>query len=384
MKTYAYTRQTIENEDFVAIASGLRGDLITLGPIVNDFEQAIAKYTGAKHCVAVATGTAALHAALLAMDLGPGDIGWTTDLTFVADANAIRYTGAVPEVVDINPATWNISLSALADKLVEAKRLDRLPRVIIPVHFSGLPCDMPALAALASSYGVMVLEDGCHALGAHRPEGPVGNCAHSTATVFSLHPAKTITTGEGGLITTNDDQLAQRLRLIRGHGIARQVAEEPWRAEMVTEGFNMRLTEPQAALGLAQLARMGGWVSRRAEINILYRSELESLPVTFQTLTAECQSAHHMCVARFNFRAMRSNKRDFYQQMMSAGVNLSVHYLPIRRHAFYSYLSDGSSGFSEADHYYQEAFSLPCYPQLTDDDVREICRRIKNVAKLGH
>jgi UDP-4-amino-4,6-dideoxy-N-acetyl-beta-L-altrosamine transaminase len=378
---YAYTRQTIEEADLAAIREGLKGDLITLGPLVGKFERAIAHVTGAKHCIALANGTAALHAALLAMGLGPGDIGWTTDMTFVADANAIRYTGAAVDLVDIDPETWNISIPALSEKLVQAERAGKLPKVVIPVHFSGLPCDMPALAALAKRYDFAILEDGCHALGGRAPDGPVGNCAHSSAVAFSLHPAKTITTGEGGLVTTNDDALAERLRLLRGHGIARITPDEPWRAEMVTEGFNMRLTEPQAALGLAQLERMEAFVTRRAEINAIYRRDLAGLPIAFQTLAADSHSAHHMCVGRFDFAAMNTTKAAFYARMGAAGINLSIHYLPVHLHAFYKTLGYGKHAFPEAERYYSESFSLPCYPALTDADMATICGCIRTAIK---
>ena len=268
MEFVPYGRQSIDQADIDAVVEVLRSDFLTQGPAIPRFEQTLGKAVGADHCIAVSSATAALHIACLALDVGPGDLVWTSPVSFVASSNAALYCGADVDFVDICPETYNMSASALEAKLEQAKAEGRLPKVVIPVHLCGLPCDMAAIGALARTYGFKVIEDASHAVGGHDGNAPVGACAHSDITVFSFHPVKIITTGEGGAATTQDAELAQRLNLLRSHGITRDEAlmtkapDGPWYYQQVDLGFNYRITDMQAALGLSQLARLEDFVSQ--------------------------------------------------------------------------------------------------------------------------
>jgi UDP-4-amino-4,6-dideoxy-N-acetyl-beta-L-altrosamine transaminase len=376
-KIYYYGRHYVEPDDVAAVTASISGDYLSQGPELNAFEEEVAAYCGARYALVVNSGTAALHLACLALGLKPGTSGWTSPLTFVADANAIRYCGAEVDFVDIDPLTFNISITLLEQQLIEAKRKGIIPKVVIPIHFAGRSCEMERIWELAKNFGFRVIEDGCHALGGRYQGAQVGCCQYSNITVFSLHPVKSITSGEGGLILTNDGELNETMRMMRSHGLSRG-GKDSWGLEMVTEGFNYRITEMQCALGRSQLAKLDRFVAHRHELVQRYRENLEHLPVTLQELSEPGDaSAWHIMVARLDFEQFGFNRAKLFEAMKARGVNLMVHYLPVHMHRFYKQLGFNEGDFPEAENYYYEAISLPLHPHLKCADIDVICHRLE-------
>lgn len=365
-----YGRQTISEEDVRAVVDVLRSDFLTQGPAVPAFEAAVAAYCGAAHGVAVNSATSALHLACLALGVGPGDLVWTSPITFVASANCARYCGADVDFVDVDPVTWNLSVSALARKLEAARARGRLPKVVIPVHLAGAPCDMEQIAALGRRYGFRVIEDASHAVGARYQGVPVGRCNHSDVTVFSFHPVKIITTGEGGLALTNDASLARRMGLLRSHGVTRDPGEMTgpsdggWYYQQVALGFNYRMTDLQAALGRSQLSRLDAWVDARHRIADRYDQLLEELPLETPHRPPGARSAFHLYVVLVRHGA-RASRRQVFDHLRAHGVGANVHYIPVHLQPDYRRLGFEAGAFPEAEAYYARALSLPMYPALT-------------------
>lgn len=355
-----YGRQSVDDDDIAAVSDVLRGDWLTQGPTIERFEAAIAEWVGARHAVAVSSGTAALHSAAAAAGFGPGDVVVTSPLSFMASANCVRYLGARPSLVDIDPATWNLDLTQLNDDVAG----------VIPVHYAGLPVELDTWRPARRP---VVVEDAAHALGALTPSGPVGNCAQSDMTCFSLHPVKPITTGEGGLVTTNDDELAARLRRFRSHGIVRRPERGGWVYEISEVGYNYRLTDIQAALGLSQLQRLDRFVERRNEIAALYRTLLADLPVALPPAAPTgYRHGYHLFAIRV------ANRRAVYDRLRAAGIATQVHYVPIHHHP----VSDDDIGLEPGalpvcDAVYDGLLSLPMFPDLTDDDVRHVVDQLR-------
>ena len=343
-----YGRQSIDAADIEAVLKILQADYITQGPAVEEFEQALADVTGARHAVAFANGTAALHGACAAAGLGAGDLVATTPLTFVASANCARYVGAEVEFVDVDPQTLNLDPSRVG------AHLDGL----VAVHYAGLPVALDDLATRPR----IVIEDAAHALGAHGPDGPVGNCARSDLTTFSFHPVKTITTGEGGAVTTNSDDLADRLRRFRTHGVERRPAEEGWVYDVVDLGYNYRLTDIQAALGSSQLRRLDEFVLRRNERATRYDELLSELPV--QRPAAAGPGQRH---GRHLYPIRVSNRRRVYERLREAGIGTQVHYVPVHLHSAFRALGHGRGDHPNAEAAYDQLLSLPLYPDLTEE-----------------
>lgn len=378
-KFYRYGFQCIDEDDISALCQGLRGELITNGPNVAAFEEAIARRCGAAHAVAVSCGSAALQLAAQGCGLGPGKRAWTSAMTFVGAANAIAATGAAPGFVDIDPHSFNVSPETFEAALIEAERRGETPDLFIPVHFAGQPCDMEGLAAVARRWRVAIIEDACHALGAAVNGLPVGGChSGSAAACFSLHPVKSITTGEGGLILTNDDALAMRLRRMRNHGIGMQPTcpDEPWRREMTDIGFNHRMTEFQASLGLSQLSKLDTFLARRQALAALYRRAFAQWPVRFQQANASDRHAHHLLPVVFDFDALGVGKRALFDQAAARGIFLAVQYYPPPLHAYYRRQGFGDNQFPAAEDFYRRSFCLPIHPSLTEDDVADIHRHL--------
>lgn len=368
-----YGRQDIDEADIEAVVTTLRSDFLTQGPAVPRFEQAVADYCGARHAVAVNSATSALHIACLALDVGPGDLVWTSPITFVASANCALYCGAEVDFVDIDPVTWNMSPEVLARKLDAAAQAGRLPKVVIPVHLAGQSCDMVAISALAQRYGFRIIEDASHAIGGRYRGKPVGDCRFSDITVFSFHPVKIITTAEGGMAMTNDPALAARMARLRTHGITRDPAEltrptdGPWYYEQLELGFNYRLTELHAALGLSQMLRMDGFVARRHEIAACYDDALQGLPLTLPTRDRDAYSALHLYVVRVasSLPGGRTH-RAVFESLREAGIGVNLHYIPVYRQPYYMPMGFDPGHFPEAERYYAQAISLPIYPALTE------------------
>jgi UDP-4-amino-4,6-dideoxy-N-acetyl-beta-L-altrosamine transaminase len=372
-----YGRQTINEADVAAVQAVLSGPYLTQGPAVPAFEKAVAKRVKACHSIAVNSATSALHLACLALGLGPDDWLWTTPITFVASANCGRYCGAQVDFVDINPETGLMSVEALQRKLEQAHKAGMLPKVLVPVHLCGTSCNMEAIGALAKSYGVAIIEDASHAIGGHYKGEQVGNCRHSSVTVFSFHPVKIITTAEGGMATTNDAQLAQRMADLRSHGITKEEARfeqpvpGPWSYEQQDLGFNYRLTDLQAALGLSQLERLEVIVAQRQRLLEVYRQQLAPLPVSLLQIPTDVRSAVHLAVIRLDNPDPEHHRRVF-EGLRAAGIGVQLHYSPVHLQPYYRRLGFREGDFPEAEAYARNAISLPLYPGLEKQDQRRV------------
>ncbi len=374
-----YGRQSISDDDIAAVVRTLHSDWLTQGPAVPAFETAVAARCGAQHAVAVANATAALHLACLALDVGPGDSVWTSPNTFLASANCARYCGATVDFVDIDRHTLNISLDALAVKLRKADAERRLPKVIIPVHFAGQPCDMEAIGKLANAYGCRVIEDAAHAIGATDRGSPVGNCAHSDITVFSFHPVKIITTGEGGMALTNNPRLAERMARLRSHGMVREQAsltrdsDGPWYYEQQELGFNYRMTDLQAALGESQLKRLDSFLHARRAIAVRYESLLTGLPLSRPLANPERHSAWHL----YPVQVAPEKRRMIFEAMRADQIGVQVHYFPVHLQPYYRKMGFKPGDFPNAESYYRGAFSLPIYPTLSEAEQETVVNSLK-------
>ena len=365
-----YGRQDISDEDIAAVVAVLRSDFLTQGPQVPAFEAAVAARVGAAHGVAVNSATSALHVACMALGLGPGDVLWTVPNTFVASANCALYCGAAVDFVDIDPVTWTMCPRALEAKLTAAAAAGRLPKVIVPVHLCGQSADMAAIGRLARAHGVRVIEDASHSIGATHEGRPVGDCRYSDITVFSFHPVKIITTAEGGLCTTQDARLARAMELARSHGITRDPAEMthapdgPWYYQQITLGYNYRMTELQAALGLSQLSRLDAFVARRRALAARYDRLLAGLPLTRPAPPAEVDSAWHLYVVR----VAADRHLAVFNALRADGIGVNLHYIPVHTQPFYRALGFAPGQFPQAEAYYAEAISIPLYAGLSDAD----------------
>jgi UDP-4-amino-4,6-dideoxy-N-acetyl-beta-L-altrosamine transaminase len=364
-----YGRQSISAADEQAVLGCLRSDFLTQGPAVPAFEQGLRQVSGAGHAVAFNSATSALHAACLALGLGPGDRLWTSPISFVASANCALYCGAEVDFVDIDPATGLISLPALEARLEQAEQQGTLPQVVVPVHLAGTSCPMAELAALARRYGFALLEDASHAVGGAYQGRPVGCGEYSAITVFSFHPVKIVTTGEGGAALTNDPALAARLERLRSHGIEREAFElespGPWYYEQQELGFNYRLTDLQAALGLSQLQRLAAFVDRRRALMERYRAAVAAWPVAFLEEPADCRSAYHLAVLRLA-SATPVQHRALFEALRARRIGVQLHYWPIHLQPHYRRLGFQPGAFPEAEAYATSCFSLPLFPALTD------------------
>jgi UDP-4-amino-4,6-dideoxy-N-acetyl-beta-L-altrosamine transaminase len=375
-----YGRQDIDAADISAVVAVLESDWLTQGPEVPRFEMALAARCDAVGGVAVNSATSALHLACLALGVGPGDTGWTVPNTFVASANCLRYCGAGVDFVDIDPRTRNLSVPALSDKLRQAKETGRLPKVVIPVHFAGQSCDMAAIGDLAREYGFRVIEDASHAVGAASAGQPVGACRHSDLTVFSFHPVKVMTTGEGGMLTARDPTLLRHLARLRSHGITRDGAEMsgenegPWYYQQVELGYNYRMTDLQAALGTSQLARLDGFLARRRELARRYDRLLADLPLARPPLDDD--SAWHLYAVRLEDAARR---RSVFEALRSAGIGVNVHYIPVHLQPDYRRLGFKPGDFPVAEAYYAGALSLPLHARLTEPEQDFVVATLRNV-----
>ncbi|MDD1965679.1 UDP-4-amino-4,6-dideoxy-N-acetyl-beta-L-altrosamine transaminase [Pseudomonas putida] len=380
-----YGRQSLDQADIDAVVAVLQSDWLTQGPTIERFEAAMAERCEAGFGIAVSNATAALHIACLAAGLGEGDALWTSPNTFLASANCGRYCGADVDFVDIDPLTWNLDVNALEHKLRAAERIGKLPKVLVAVAFSGQSCDMRAIAELARTYGFIVIEDASHAVGARYAGRPVGCGEFADMTVFSFHPVKIITTGEGGLVLTNRPELAERLRRLRSHGMTRDPAQMdepshgPWYYQQVELGFNYRITDMQAALGLSQLGKLDGFLARRRELAARYQQLLADLPLDLPTAQADAESAWHLYVVRLQTQRLAVSHREVFEGLRAAGVGVNVHYIPVHLQPYYRDLGFIAGDFPEAEAYYAQAISLPLFPAMTHEQQDFVIGQLKTL-----
>lgn len=373
-----YGKQDIDQADIDAVLEVLTSEYLTQGPKVPEFESKIAAYVGASHAVAVNSGTSALHVACKALGLGAGDWLWTTPITFVASANCGLYCGARVDFVDIDPATWNLCPKALEEKLIQAERAGRLPTIVVVVHLCGEPCDMQAIGELSQRYGFHVIEDSSHALGARYQGEPIGCCRYSDVAVFSFHPVKTITTAEGGMAVTNSETLARDMALLRSHGITRfpeQMTHEPegpWYYQQVELGFNYRMTDLQAALGISQADKLERLVARRHEVAQRYDTMLASFPLVRPYRNPENYSGMHLYVVRLKTDEVARTHRDIFESLRIQGIGVNLHYIPVHTQPYYQAMGFEPDDFPEAMNYYREAITLPLFGSMQDSQQDQV------------
>lgn len=387
-----YGKQDINQADIDAVVDVLKSDFLTQGPQVPLFEEALKNYTGAKHAVAVNSGTSALHIACLALGLRKGDWLWTSPITFVASANCGLYCGAQVDFVDIDPQTYNLSINALEEKLALAEKENRLPKVVVPVHLAGQACEMRAIKTLADRYGFLIIEDASHAIGGRYENDPIGNGRYSDICVFSFHPVKIVTTAEGGAALTNDPAIAEKLELFRCHGITRDeklmdglvpgATPAPWVYQQIELGFNYRMTELQAALGVSQMTRIDDFVDDRQRIKAKYNQALASLPLTLPVQMDDAYSACHLYIIRLNLNEISLNHRQVFEQLREQEIGVNLHYIPVYTQPYFQKLGYIDPHFPCAEQYYAEAISLPIFHGMTDEQFETVVNGLTTVLAL--
>jgi UDP-4-amino-4,6-dideoxy-N-acetyl-beta-L-altrosamine transaminase len=377
----SYGRQDINDDDIQAVVNVLQSDFLTQGGTVPAFEKSIADYCDVKYAIAMNSATSVLHIACLALGVCKGDIVWTSPITFVASANCALYCGADVDFVDIDPRTYNMSVDCLSEKLQLAEKAGKLPKVVIPVHLCGQSCDMEKIHALSLKYGFKVIEDASHAVGGKYQNKSIGNCVFSDITVFSFHPVKIITTGEGGMAVTNNEVLAKHIRLLRSHGISNnpldmqtRSANEIWNYQQIALGFNYRMTDIQAALGLSQLRRLDDFVVRRHVIASIYDEKLNDLPLQLSEYLPDVYSAHHLYVIRIKQNKKNITQRGLYDLMQASGIGVNLHYIPIYRQPYYESMGFREGYCPEAEQYYKETLSIPIFSSLTNEQQEKVIR----------
>lgn len=383
-----YGRQDINQSDIDAVVAVLKSDWITQGPAIERFEEAVANYCGAKYAVAVSSATAALHIACLAVGLGKGDSLWTSPNTFVASANCGLYCGADVDFVDIDPRTYNLSVDELEGKLAWADQQGRLPKVLVPVHLAGQSCEMARMAELSQRYGFKIIEDAAHGIGGRYQGQPIGSCQFSDMTVFSFHPVKIITTGEGGMVITNQKDLYEKLIRLRTHGITRNPnlmkgeSHGSWYYQQLELGFNYRMTDIQAALGASQLQRLDEFVERRRFLAHRYNQLLQDLPLILPWQHPDTDSSWHLYVIRLKLDKISKTHGQVFEELRQVGIGVNLHYIPVHTHPYYQQLGFAWGDFPQAECYYQEEISLPLYSGLTVEEQDRVVTKLQDILRL--
>ena len=382
-----YGKQHITKDDIKAVKDVLNSDFLTQGPCVEKFENSITDHTKSKYGVACNSATSALHIACMAMGVSKNDIVWTSSNTFVASANCALYCGASVDFVDIDPNSFLISIEKLKEKLLKAKNENKLPKVLIPVHLCGQSCDMERIHELSKEYGFGVIEDASHAIGAFYKNMPVGSCIYSDICVFSFHPVKIITTGEGGIAVTNDIDISQKMSLYRSHGITRDRLKmrEPngggWYYEQLELGYNYRMTDIHAALGLSQMNRLGAYIKKRHEIAKIYDEELSQLPIKLPLQNEDSFSSFHLYVIRLELKKIKMSHENVFNTLRENGIGVNLHYIPVHLHPFYKNLGFKDGDYPESEKYSSEAISIPIHHSLTRKDQNYVIKILKKILK---
>ena len=380
-----YGKQDINQNDIDAVLEVLTSDFLTQGPKVPLFERTVADYCRADYAVAVNSATSALHIACLALGLGEDDILWTSPNTFVASANCGLYCGASVDFVDVDPKTYNMCADKLEQKLIQAKAQNKLPKIVVPVHFAGQSCDMKAIHELSKEYGFRVIEDASHAIGGKYLGSPVGGCQFSDITVFSFHPVKIITTAEGGLATTNNHRLAEKMQLLRSHGVTRDESlmthssEGGWYYQQIELGFNYRMTELQAALGVSQMARLDEFVAKRHQLKCQYDELLKNLPVITPYQSLDAYSALHLYPIQIELDRINKPLKQVYNELREKGIGVNLHYIPVHTQPYYKNMGFEKGDFPNAEDYYSQAMSLPMYPKLSGTSINSVVSKLTEV-----
>ena len=380
-----YGKQDISQQDIDSVVDVLKSDFLTQGPQVPAFEKALTEHTGAQYALAVNSATSALHIACLALGLGEGDWLWTTPVTFVASANCGLYCGAKVDFVDIDSATYNMCPKKLEQKLITAKATGTLPKVVVPVHLCGQPCDMESIAKLAKEYGFKVIEDASHAIGGQYHEQPIGNCKYSDITVFSFHPVKIVTTAEGGAALTNQKELVDKMALLRSHGITRdpemmtEASHGGWYYQQVDLGFNYRMTELQAALGVTQMQRLDEFVAARHVLSKRYNQMLSELPLVLPYQLENTYSGLHLFVIRLKLDEISLTHKQVFDALRENGIGVNLHYIPVHTQPYYQAMGFTEGEFPESERYYQEAISLPMFHGMTEEQQSTVVRVVTEI-----
>ncbi len=382
-----YGRQDINQADISSVIDVLQSDFLTQGPQVPLFEKTVSDYCGSDYAVAVNSATSALHIACLALGLGDGDWLWTSPNTFVASANCGLYCRAKIDFVDIDPLTYNLSISELKGKLIQAEKESKLPKILVPVHFAGQSCDMKEIYALGKQYGFSIIEDASHAIGGKYLDKNIGGCQHSDITIFSFHPVKIITTAEGGLATTNNKNLLEKMRLLRSHGITRDQAlmsknpEGAWYYQQIDLGFNYRMTELQAALGVSQMNRLDEFIVKRHILQERYNQLLKGLPVIIPYQSDRSYSALHLYPIQIDSRKIKKNREQIFNALREGGIGVNIHYIPVHTQPYYLEMGFKAGNFPVAEAYYSQAISLPLFSQLSFDDQDVVISTLQTILK---
>jgi UDP-4-amino-4,6-dideoxy-N-acetyl-beta-L-altrosamine transaminase len=384
-----YSRQEITEEDILEVEKILRSDFLTQGPAVPKFEQAIASYCGAKYAVAVNSATSALHIACLALNLGPGDLLWTSPNTFVASANCGRYCGADIDFVDIDPKTYNMSVDVLSEKLLKAEKLGKLPKIVVPVHFAGQPCDMIEISKLAKKYNFKIIEDASHAIGASYNKIKVGSCVHSDITVLSFHPVKIITTAEGGMALSNNKDIVDKMSRLRAHGITNdktkfkeRAKDEIWNYQQIELGFNYRMNDIQAALGLNQMKRLDEYIERRHNIAEYYDKEIKKLPLITPWQAPGVYSSYHLYPILVNNISKIKTQKQIYDELRKNNIAVNLHYVPVHRHPYYEDIGFKKNDFPIIERLHKEIITIPLYPTLKKEQQEYVVAALKKVTTV--
>ena len=383
-----YGRQEVTDDDILQVKRVLRSNFLTQGPVVPKFEKAVTEYCGVDYGVAVNSATSALHIACLALNLGPGDWLWTSANTFVASANCALYCGANIDFIDIDPKTYNMCITSLSNKLSKAEKLGKLPKIIIPVHFAGQPCDMLKIQNLSKKYGFKIIEDASHAIGSSFNKVKTGSCKYSDITIFSFHPVKIITTGEGGIALTKNKKLSNKMKRLRSHGITRdkkmmkaRPKNEIWNYQQIELGFNYRITDLQASLGLNQLKRLNKYVRIRHEIAKQYNNKLKDLAVELPFQFPKSFSSYHLYPIRVRKNLTGPSQKKDYISLHEKKIYANIIYIPVHRHPFYENLGFKKNDFPEAEKFYKEVICLPMYPSLSQNQQNTVINSIKSIFK---